>query len=466
MKRGGISKILFSACCFTILASQSAIATPIGTAFTYQGRLMDNNQPADGLYDFQFKLFDANNAGNKLGADVNISEVDVIDGYFTVEIDFGSVFDGNNRWLEKGVRPGDMADPNAYTVLSPRQKLSPTPYALYAKTSGRSNALDAADGSPQNAVYVDNAGNVGMGTTSPGTNLHIRKSASGGAAPNATYDPLGIESSDSLYINLMTPASRYSGLMFSDDIRGRGIINYGHADDKMNFYTNGTLQMSIASNGYVGIGTTSPASKLDVIGDIGTDSAYMIDGNAVLSITEDKDTFIGVDAGAITTGAHNTFAGHQAGYSNTIGHHNTFVGSGAGLYSTGNSNTFLGCSAGIVSTSGSDNTFLGYSAGWSNYDGSGNVFIGYGAGYWETGSNKLIISNDSDSTAPLIYGDFSARTVGINTTTPARNLHIKDVMRLQPRATSPSSPAEGDIYMNSTTHKLMVYDGTAWQACW
>jgi hypothetical protein len=234
----------------------------------------------------------------------------------------------------------------------------------------------------------------------------------------------------------------------------------------MNFYTSGAMRMSIASNGYVGIGTTSPASKLDVIGDIGTDSAYMIDGNAVLSITEDKDTFIGVDAGAITTGAHNTFAGHQAGYSNTIGHHNTFVGSGAGLYSTGNSNTFFGCSAGIVSTSGSDNTFLGYSAGWSNYDGSGNVFIGYGAGYWETGSNKLIISNDSDSTAPLIYGDFSARTVGINTTTPARNLHIKDVMRLQPRATSPSSPAEGDIYMNSTTHKLMVYDGTAWQACW
>ena len=49
----------------------------------------------------------------KLGADVNKPEVDVIDGYFTVELDFGSVFDGNNRWLEIGVRPGDQNDPSA-----------------------------------------------------------------------------------------------------------------------------------------------------------------------------------------------------------------------------------------------------------------------------------------------------------------------------------------------------------------
>ena len=32
-------------------------AAPMGTAWTYQGRLMDDNEPGDGLYDFQFKLF-------------------------------------------------------------------------------------------------------------------------------------------------------------------------------------------------------------------------------------------------------------------------------------------------------------------------------------------------------------------------------------------------------------------------
>ncbi len=104
----------------------------IGTAFTYQGRLTDNNDVADGLYDFQFKLFDSAADGNQINEDVNIHDIDVIDGYFTVELDFGSVFDGNDVWLEIGVRPGELEDPNVYSVLSPRQEVTATPYAIYA----------------------------------------------------------------------------------------------------------------------------------------------------------------------------------------------------------------------------------------------------------------------------------------------------------------------------------------------
>ncbi len=54
--------------------------------------------------------------------------------------------------------------------------------------------------------------------------------------------------------------------------------------------------------------------------------------------------------------------------------------------------------------------------------------------------------------------------VGINT--PQRKVHIKDVLRLEPRIVAPSNPSEGDIYYDSTVNKLMVYDGTIWQACW
>ena len=39
------------------------------------------------------------------------------------------------------------------------------------------------------------------------------------------------------------------------------------------------------------------------------------------------------------------------------------------------------------------------------------------------------------------------------------------LMHLTP-GTAPASATEGDVYMDSMTHKLMVYDGTAWQACW
>ena len=66
-------------------------AAPLGTAFTYQGRLIDANQPADGWYDFKFKLFDDANTvtGNQVGSDFNTPDIDLIDGYFLVELDFG-----------------------------------------------------------------------------------------------------------------------------------------------------------------------------------------------------------------------------------------------------------------------------------------------------------------------------------------------------------------------------------------
>lgn len=56
--------------------------------------------------------------------------------------------------------------------------------------------------------------------------------------------------------------------------------------------------------------------------------------------------------------------------------------------------------------------------------------------------------------------------VGIRTTTPQRQLHVNDVMRLEPRTSAPSSPAKGDIYFDDTLNKLRVYDGLTWQNCW
>lgn len=122
-----------------VYSAQLAIAAPMGTAFTYQGQLYDYNYPANDQYDFQFKLYDANSSGNQIGDDVNVANLDIIKGYFTVtELDFNdaNAFNGNARWLEIGIRPGDQNDPCSYTVLSPRQKVTPTPHAVYAETSG------------------------------------------------------------------------------------------------------------------------------------------------------------------------------------------------------------------------------------------------------------------------------------------------------------------------------------------
>jgi hypothetical protein len=145
-------------------------AAPMGTAFTYQGRLIDANRAPDGFYDFQFKLFDANSDGNQVGWAASIADVDVIDGYFTVELFLGSAsFGGDARWLEIGVRPGELEDPNVYTILEPRQEVTPTPYAIYAQMAGTDNDWMVSDSN----MYSIPPGNVGIGTTVPEEKLTV-----------------------------------------------------------------------------------------------------------------------------------------------------------------------------------------------------------------------------------------------------------------------------------------------------
>ena len=101
-----------------------------GTAFTYQGRLTDGESPADGKYDLLFVLFDSAKGDTRVGSSVVKENVIVVDGFFTVLLDFGDVFDGTSLWLEIGVRPG--ASTGRFTTLSPRQALTAVPYAVQA----------------------------------------------------------------------------------------------------------------------------------------------------------------------------------------------------------------------------------------------------------------------------------------------------------------------------------------------
>jgi hypothetical protein len=81
----------------------------------------------------QFGLWDALTVGAQIGA--TKTSVGVANGLFTISnLDFGAnAFDGNARWLEIAVRC--PAGSGSYTTLSPRQALTPAPYALYARTA-------------------------------------------------------------------------------------------------------------------------------------------------------------------------------------------------------------------------------------------------------------------------------------------------------------------------------------------
>ena len=213
---------------------------PMGTAFTYQGRLLDVNSPADGLYDFQFKLYDNADPvfAAQQGSTIDINDLDVIDGYFTVELDYGSVYDGNGVWLEIGVRAGELEDPNVYTTLSPRQRTTPTPYAIYAKTAGSDSDWMVSG----NDMYSIPSGNVGIGTSSPSALLDV--------AGNAEF----------VGDVMLREKYRVSTRAVGDS------TDYLHIERDWGGWQNGIYLHRQSGN--VGIGTTSPGAKLDVAGDI------------------------------------------------------------------------------------------------------------------------------------------------------------------------------------------------------
>ena len=160
-----------------------------GTAFTYQGRLNDAANPASGIYDLRFALYDAAGSGAQQGVALTNTATAVSNGLFTVTLDFGNQFPGGNRWLEIGVRTNGGG---AFATLSPRQKLTATPYAI---TAG--NVTGVIPGGSLSGVYssrvtLNNPANVVAGAFSGnGAGLTNIDAASLGGLTPANFWRLG-----------------------------------------------------------------------------------------------------------------------------------------------------------------------------------------------------------------------------------------------------------------------------------
>lgn len=148
--------------------ASSAAGASLGSGFTYQGQLRQSGTPANGEFDFQFRLLDGP-AGSPLGAPVVVEDWPVDDGLFTTNLDFGAAAftSGQALWLEVSVRPG--ASVGAYTTLSPTQALTAAPFALYALNGGGDSMWEANGADIHNA----NAGDVGIGVDSPAATLDV-----------------------------------------------------------------------------------------------------------------------------------------------------------------------------------------------------------------------------------------------------------------------------------------------------
>ena len=119
-----------------LFAVSTAIhAETLGTAFTYQGELVQQATKVTGECDFGFGLWDAETSGTEVATAVDVLNVMVNEGIFTVELDFGTGnFNGDARWLEIAVVC--PAASGVLTTLAPRQELTATPNAFFALEAG------------------------------------------------------------------------------------------------------------------------------------------------------------------------------------------------------------------------------------------------------------------------------------------------------------------------------------------
>lgn len=285
--------------------------------------------------------------------------------------------------------------------------------------AGSTNYWEQVGGSLYPATITDN---VGIGTVTPETKLHVYRGVGGGSDPLPGIDPFVVENNDTAYINIITPANRSGGFFFSDGTRAMGVISYDHAAgygpaDSLNFATNGGgADMSINSAGNVGIGTILSLSKLDVTGSNNTNGVTIRE----LITSGARGSYL--DFANANTGSNDptgTLRFYSGGITNQVAAITTTTGSSAATgimtFSTNNG-------AGITEK--------------MRLQSNGNFGIGTAAPLalfhaYTTAAQDIVKIEDADADPTPAFMINSAGNIGMGTTppsaTPGAVLHIQGV---------------------------------------
>lgn len=407
----------------------------LGTGFTYQGRLNDGGSLASGAYDFEFKLYDDSTNGSQVGSAITAT-VPITDGLFTVSLDFGNnIFNGEVRWLEIGVRPGGSTVTR--TTLSPRQPLTPVPYALalpglwtqsndtspnviggYSNnsvTSGVAGATISGGGRPEMYgegpnIVTDHHGTVGggennqagndngittdawyatvgggLGNTARGPAATVGGGSGNQASSDAATVPGGFDNTASEQYAVVGGGYRNWANGYAATIAGGEHISVtGEAA------TVGGGSWITVTDSYGAVG----GGRHNQVGNVNadpTDAAYNTVGGGVFNTASGDGGDIlppgrdHIDGGFATVGgggantASAFFATISGGVLNTADNYGATVGGGYGNHATGSYATVSGGANNVISASGNDATI-----GGGNSNGAGGLFATIGGGFFNT----------------------------------------------------------------------------------
>jgi hypothetical protein len=157
-----------------VAAARFTGGTPVDQTFTYQGQLRSSGQLVNGIADLKISLWDADVGGAQIGSANTFNALQLADGRFACGLNFGSAaFDGSNRWIQLEFR--NPAGTGQYLTLSPRDKITATPYALYALNG--TNGVWVYNTNQQSVTVTGKR--VGIGTSNPTATLEVANELGG-----------------------------------------------------------------------------------------------------------------------------------------------------------------------------------------------------------------------------------------------------------------------------------------------
>lgn len=350
----------------------------------------------------------------------------------TISGDANITTDANNDFIigSGNLAIGTTSLTSAITITGQAAQTIGMIRELTASTAGNNLTLQAGGavsaGTNLSGGNLILASGVSTGTGSSTIQFNTYNGGSTGTTDNPSFTALTLSATGSTGVSPVTTLQATAGAGTNQNGGTLSLasgVSTGTGTSAINFKIYGagssgatansaTTAMTIASSGNVGIGTTSPAAKLDVYGgidisgvngisfppDYTTDASIAIGSGALASQTAGTQTegniAIGYQALGSTsfTGFINTAVGYKTLSLDTTGQGNAAYGYVAlPANTTGNNNTGIGAGTLYTNSTGSQNTALGYQALHQNSTASNNTAIGYNALYNSTGGNNTAI---------------------------------------------------------------------------